>query len=260
MAELLKLKGDDKYTWNIQLYGIMQRSTTIMRINKCLRQLPPWILNWHWTCIDLNAELAVTWILDWSLVFSFLSSIASSPSWHFHGSDQSGIVPGALLIPSSTLTPWSVSAWSGGHVGVIQVWWGTEAMGILDALILQISLIRASIKLKYPNGTSSRWLRDSASNGFSNAPSSCRLHFSMGPSRQVSSSMWALSAALSMVAPVAVSRLGIVVSWVADSWLDVGMVALLSWLDIGTVSWLDVGAVSWLDIGTVSWLDAISVS
>ena len=54
-----------------------------------------------------------------------------------------------------------------------------EATGIQDVLILLISLIRASIRVKYPNGTSSRWSRDSASNGFSSALSSCRLHFNV---------------------------------------------------------------------------------
>ena len=63
-------------------------------------------------------------------------------------------------------------------------------------------------------------------------------------SRQVSSSIGASSVVSNIVVPAAVSRLGIGVSQVVDSQLDMGVVALLSWLDIGTVSWLDVGAVS----------------
>ena len=146
---------------------------------------------------------------------------------------------------------------SGGNPG------GTlgEVAGVQDALILHISWIWASIKVKYPGDTSSRWSRDSASSGFNSALSSCRLHFSVGPSRQDSSSILVPSVVSSIVVPVAVSRLGMFMSSVADSWLDAGAVAFPSWLDIGAISWLDAGVVSWLDIGIIPWLfDAISLS
>ena len=87
-----------------------------------------------------------------------------------------------------------------------------KAAGIWDALVFLISLIRATIRFKYPEDTSSRWSRNSASNGFSNALSSYGVHFNMGPSRQVSSSIGASSAMSSIVALIAVSRLGIDVS------------------------------------------------
>ena len=87
-----------------------------------------------------------------------------------------------------------------------------EVTGIWDALVFLISLIRATIRFKYPNGMSSKWLRDSVSNGFGNALSSCGVHLNVGPSRQVSSSIGTLPAVSNIVVPVAVSRLGMDVS------------------------------------------------
>ena len=77
-----------------------------------------------------------------------------------------------------------------------------DSMGIWDALTFLISLIQATNTFKYPSSTSSSWLRDLVSNGFNNALSSSGVHFRVGPSRQVSSSIGIPPAALSIVASV----------------------------------------------------------
>ena len=87
--------------------------------------------------LNLNAELVATWILRlWQLEY-WIGLWSSVFLLHLHGtvpgSKWSNAVPGALLIPSSTLTAWSVSAWSGGCIGVLRVWWGTEVPRLLAA-------------------------------------------------------------------------------------------------------------------------------
>ena len=77
-----------------------------------------------------------------------------------------------------------------------------EVTGVQDVLTLRTSLIRVTSTSKYPSGMSSRWSSGPVSKGLSSALSSSRVHFMVGPSRQVSSSIGVQPVVLRMVAPM----------------------------------------------------------
>ena len=126
-------KGDDKCTWNIRIYGTMQK----LLLRELIRLKATTSLDIE-LALNLSAELVATRMLNLRRLEYWIGQVISSVFLpHHHGTVRglkwSGVMPGALLIPSSTLMAWSISAWSGGHVGILRVWWGTEVPRLLAA-------------------------------------------------------------------------------------------------------------------------------